>query len=54
MTVWRTQAEADALFAMEKRRVDNQRWRLPDTGGGIGITPVAWCQRGQFRERFVA
>ncbi len=41
MTVWLTQAEADALFAMEKHRVDEQRWRLPDTGGGIVVPLVS-------------
>ncbi|MGO6846268.1 DUF1829 domain-containing protein [Rhizobium ruizarguesonis] len=28
MTVWQTQAEAAALLAMEKHRVDKLRWRL--------------------------
>lgn len=41
MTVWLTQAEADALFAMEKHRVDEQRWHLPDTGGGLVVPLVS-------------
>lgn len=41
MTIWLTQAEADGLFAMEKHRVDEQRWRLPDTGGGIVVPLVS-------------
>ena len=40
MTVWLTQAEADTFFAMEKRRVDERLWRLPDTSGGI-VVPLA-------------
>lgn len=40
MTVWLTQVEADALFAMETHRVDEQRRHLPDTGGGI-VLPLA-------------
>ncbi|MDP3960870.1 MAG: hypothetical protein Q8Q26_12575 [Pseudorhodobacter sp.] len=41
MTIWLTQAEADALFAIEKHRVDENRWRLPDTGGGIVVPLVS-------------
>ncbi len=41
MTVWLTQAEADALFAMEKHRVDERRWSLPDTGGGVVVPLVS-------------
>lgn len=41
MTVWLTQAEADALFAMDKHRVDDKRWRLPDTGGGLVVPLVS-------------
>lgn len=40
MSVWPTQAEADALFGLEKHRVDDQRWQLPDLGGGI-VVPLA-------------
>lgn len=40
MTTGITQSEADALLAMEKHRVDEERWRLPDLGGGI-IVPLA-------------
>jgi hypothetical protein len=41
MTAWLTQSEADALLAIEKYRVDEQRWRLPDTGGGIVVPLVS-------------
>ncbi len=41
MTVWLTQTDADVLLAMEKHRVDEQRWRLPDTGGGIVVPLVS-------------
>lgn len=41
MTVSLTQSEADALFAMEKHRVDSQRWRLPDTGGGLVVPLIS-------------
>ncbi|WP_046868572.1 DUF6978 family protein [Microvirga massiliensis] len=37
MSVWLTQAEANALLAIEKHRVDETRWRLPDLGGGIMV-----------------
>jgi hypothetical protein len=40
MSGWLTQAEADALLALEKHRVDDERWRLPDLGGGISV-PLA-------------
>ena len=39
MTVWLTQAEADALLAMEKHCVDDQPHSLPGTGGGL-IVPL--------------
>lgn len=40
MSAWLSQVEADLLLATEKHRVDEQRWRLPDTGGGIAV-PLA-------------
>ncbi len=46
MTVWLAQAEADALFAMEKHRVDARCWRLPDTGGGI-VVPLVSADGGE-------
>jgi hypothetical protein len=39
MTACLTQVEADALFAIEKYRVDEERWRLPDMGGFL-IVPL--------------
>jgi len=44
-----TQAEADALIAMAKHRVDPSEWDYPDLGGGISI-PLASTDR---REQFV-
>jgi len=38
---WLTQAEADALFKLEKHRIDERLWRLPDTGGGIVVPLVS-------------
>ena len=32
-----TQAEADALIAMEKRRSDDTEWSYPDLGGHVTI-----------------
>lgn len=40
MSAWLTQVEADALLAMEKHRVDEERRRLPDLGGGLFV-PLA-------------
>lgn len=37
MSVFLIQSEADALLAMEKHRTNAERWRLPDTGGGIVV-----------------
>ncbi|WP_342162772.1 DUF6978 family protein [Methylobacterium sp. SD21] len=37
MTVALSQSEADALLVMDKRRMDNKRWCLPDLGGGISV-----------------
>lgn len=44
-----TQAAADELIAMEKRRVDEQTWKYPDFGGGISV-PLISVDR---RERFI-
>ena len=44
-----TQAEADELIALEKRRVDEQTWKYPDFGGGISV-PLISVDR---RERFI-
>lgn len=40
MTVALSQSEADALIVMDKRRMDDKRWRLPDLGGSITV-PLA-------------
>lgn len=37
MSTWLTQAEADALLAVEKHRVDEERRPLPDLGGGLVV-----------------
>ena len=41
MTVGLTQAEADALLAMEKHRVDDQPHSLPGTGGGLVVPLIS-------------
>lgn len=43
-----TQAEADALFAMEKRRVDATEWDYPQWGGRISTPLVSMDGREQF------
>lgn len=43
-----TQAEADALIAMAKRRVDDSLWRLPITGGRLSIALMSLDRREQF------
>jgi hypothetical protein len=43
-----TQAEADALIALAKRRVDETEWSYPDFGGGISIPLVSMDRREQF------
>jgi len=42
------QAEADALLAMEKRRVDDSEWNYPDLGGQITVPLVSSDQRESF------
>ncbi len=44
-----TQAEADALIAMEKRRIDDTEWSCPDLGGHVTV-PLASIDR---RESFL-
>ena len=41
MSFFLTQAEADALLAMEKQRVDDERVRLPDLGGSLVVPLVS-------------
>lgn len=43
-----TQAEADALIAMAKHRVDDKEWEYPDLGGGISVPLVSGDRREQF------
>ena len=43
-----TQAEADALIALEKRRVGEEPWRYPDLGGAITIPLVSTNRREPF------
>lgn len=39
-----TQLEADALIRMEKIKINDERWFLPQTGGGINI-PLVSCDK---------
>lgn len=43
-----TQAEADALIAMAKHRVDVTEWEYPDVGGGISVPLVSANRREHF------
>ncbi len=43
-----SQAEADALMAMEKRRIDEQVWSYPGMGGGLSIPVVSIDGREKF------
>jgi hypothetical protein len=43
-----TQAEADALIAMEKRRLDDTRWDYPGLGGSISVPLVSKDKRETF------
>ena len=43
-----TQAEADALIAMEKYRLDDTRWDYPGLGGLISIPLVSKDKRENF------
>ena len=43
-----TQAEADALIAMEKHREDDQAWDYPAFGGSISIPLVSADKRESF------
>jgi hypothetical protein len=43
-----TQAEADALIAMEKHRVDNSTWDYPGLGGSISVPLVSSDRRENF------
>ena len=44
-----TQVEAEALIALEKRRVDGREWLYPYMGGKVIIPLVSWDMREQFR-----
>ncbi len=41
-----TQAEADALMALEKARIDGTEWKYPDFGGRITV-PLVSTDRGE-------
>ena len=43
-----TQAEADALLALEKYRVDEKEWDYPDIGGYITVPLISADQRERF------
>ncbi len=43
-----TQAEADALIAMEKHRFDDMRWDYPGLGGSISVPLVSPDKRENF------
>ena len=43
-----TQSEADALVAMDKHRVDAQRWDYPDKGDKVTIPLVSTDRRERF------
>jgi len=43
-----TQAEADALIALAKHRVDRTEWDYPDLGGEVSIPLVSADRREQF------
>lgn len=43
-----TQAEADALIALAKHRLDATEWDYPDLGGAISIPLVSTDRREQF------
>ena len=43
-----TQAEADALLALEKRRRDDAEWEYPSLSGAVSIPLVSIDQREQF------
>jgi hypothetical protein len=42
------QAEADALLAMEKHRIDDNRWNFPDPGESIHIPLISASGRENF------
>jgi len=43
-----TQADADALIAMEKYRVNQDTWNYPDRGGAISIPLISRDRRENF------
>ena len=43
-----TQAEANALIALEKRRVDTTEWNYPDFGGRVTVPLVSVDGRESF------
>lgn len=43
-----TQQEADQLIAMEKHRVDEERWEYPMVGGSISVPLISANKREEF------
>jgi hypothetical protein len=43
-----TQQEADALIALEKRRIDDRTWDYPGTGGSITVPLISTDEREEF------
>ena len=43
-----TQAEADVLLALEKRRVDTTEWKYPDFGGRVTVPLISMDRREEF------
>ena len=43
-----TQAAADALIALQKRRVDTRTWDYPDFGGAVSVPLISVDRRERF------
>jgi len=43
-----TQAEADALLAVNKQRIDDKQWDYPDLGGRVMVPLISVDKREQF------
>ena len=44
-----TQAEADYLLALEKRRLNDKEWTYPGMGGGLTIPLISMDERERFQ-----
>lgn len=42
------QSEVDALLALDKQRIDDRTWRLPDMGGKISIPLISSSGKEEF------